>query len=331
MKSKARAFTLIELLVVISIIALLLGILLPALGRAQQNAKKIQDATQIRGVMQSMVQFASDSGGSYPLPDRLDRNMAVNGSVESENRTGSILSILIFQQTIVPELCVSPTEAGQIVPYEEFEFSSPRGANIPPRAFYDPKFKGSPVDETKLNQGAGEMIADLGHNSYAHMVIAGNRANFWQSSLSSATPIWSNRGPVYEETETPLLTSEGWTLSSGDIGESSTSLFLHGSETQWEGNIAFADGHVDFANDPDPSTVTFLEKNDSAPPVTQNDNLFVDEQNEGSTGSTASTRRNAYLRIWSQGIPSTLSVMDMDLTASTTSDFAWVDGNGIPQ
>ncbi len=327
MQSKARAFTLIELLVVISIIALLLGILLPALGRAQQNAKKIQDATQVRGIMQSMVQFASDNRGSYPLPDRFDNGAVNPGSFESENRTGSILSMMIFQQTIVPELCVSPTEAGQIVANETYEFDNPNGAANPPRAFYDPKFKGSPVDNLRQNVAASLMDTGLGHNSYAHMAIAGSRANLWQNSLSSARPIWANRGPVYSNTTTPPPGSPmGWVLAPGPTGTSSTSLFLHGSETQWEGNVAFADGHVEFANEQDPSSVTFLD-NSQAQPITQNDNLFVDETNEGTMNSMVQTRRNAYLRIWSQGIPLTTQLTSQILDATATSTFAWVDGN----
>lgn len=58
-----RAFTLIELLVVISIIALLIAILLPALGAARHSAQLTSSANNVRSFQQVGLSFATDNNG----------------------------------------------------------------------------------------------------------------------------------------------------------------------------------------------------------------------------------------------------------------------------
>ncbi|MGA2498990.1 MAG: type II secretion system protein, partial [Tepidisphaeraceae bacterium] len=65
-KPAARAFSLVELLVVIGIIAVLAGILLPALIAARRQASAVECAGNIRQVCLALISYATEYHGCFP-------------------------------------------------------------------------------------------------------------------------------------------------------------------------------------------------------------------------------------------------------------------------
>lgn len=69
MRTRDRAFTLIELLVVIAIIALLIGILLPAIGKARNTARTVVCQSSMRGIAQLQFQYTLDNRDFFASPN----------------------------------------------------------------------------------------------------------------------------------------------------------------------------------------------------------------------------------------------------------------------
>jgi prepilin-type N-terminal cleavage/methylation domain-containing protein/prepilin-type processing-associated H-X9-DG protein len=312
---KKRAFTLIELLVVIAIIALLVGILLPALGKARQSARQLKDSTQIRGITQSMVVWANNNSGEYPIPSRIDPTTNTTAAVgEAKNNTSAVLSVLIFNGNISPEICISPAESntGAVQRDENYEYNNPAGASMPQNALWDPRFRGTPIAEGSAS-APDPASPNISNNSYAHTVFFGKRRAQWADTFSTTEAVFGNRGPEFAMTNNdqgvyPQATGR-WTLSTGVLGTGSNTLLIHGGRSTWEGNIGYNDGHVGFETKPNPDGITYRKSTGN--PLTVTDNLFVNETDEqgGDSAGQIANGRNAFMRPVSRISGSGTSIM----------------------
>jgi prepilin-type N-terminal cleavage/methylation domain-containing protein/prepilin-type processing-associated H-X9-DG protein len=87
---RKRGFTLVELLVVIGIIAVLIGVLLPALSKARGRAQTISCQSNLRQILVAAVQYTVEYKGVYPYGFIYNRTNWTNGRPMDAGASGYI-------------------------------------------------------------------------------------------------------------------------------------------------------------------------------------------------------------------------------------------------
>ncbi|MEM6550643.1 MAG: type II secretion system protein [Planctomycetota bacterium] len=267
---RRSAFTLIELLVVISIIAVLIGILLPALGAARNAARILQCGTQQQQISRAFAAYQVDNDDFYPnvYRDAVDGAPGDNFTWDDQLGVGGYDGRIMSPSEGAFEEAIEDSYAMYQCPLDDFRrpdgFSTP-GVPVAPRT-YAMNALYLPVGDNPPNPGQNNWAGGVSGRDSNGEVVSLRAEEVTQSSsaivltenlqLNAGTGIANNvlgsgrgSGALF-----PCAVNHDAriTLVNLQLGHHQTSANPAGTiQDNYSTNYLFADGHVELLDNMD--------------------------------------------------------------------------------
>ena len=131
---RQKAFTLIELLVVIAIIAVLAGMLMPALSRARQEARKTKCRSNLRQLGIALVQYLDSFGNHryFPYPIEAEGVDAGSATEEGSGFCGAAFLAALYWSGMVTEPGIFICPSSDDDNHQGKDFGDPDDPDVPP-------------------------------------------------------------------------------------------------------------------------------------------------------------------------------------------------------
>ncbi len=188
---EARGFTLVELLAVVAIIALLLGILLPALGQVRLKAKEMSAQTQLEGIAKAcesyQLQFQAFPG--YFSEEDIGTGNTSNNLTSTENLVISLLGRVVPTASASSNVYwpsdVSPSSGYRVDLDEIGNGPQMRTSNRTYGAFYQPKTGEIEVISGSTTTASPDEMPELIEGALSKLPVLYFRARQGKTELAS--------------------------------------------------------------------------------------------------------------------------------------------------